>query len=221
MIATLTRMLSSFYRVCMANISARIPADIASRAHKGGALVLFRRVGTLAVSGIAIGSAVLGLWIAVWSTQEKIRLSHGVAQIMQVVNQSRELAQSYSYLGNDGHEDLLAALYRVQRLPEAREVDGVYSLTNPWEGLLFAVTMPDQMMRVETMLPPRTCRRIVDIFAENPDTLGVLRIEVKGWQQPWKTVYAADQNLAFDDELISEVCQSAARAQVSLRLKLR
>ncbi|MER2520119.1 MAG: hypothetical protein ABTQ34_05455 [Bdellovibrionales bacterium] len=188
---------------------------------KGGFFHFLERMGVLSISGIAIGMAVLGLWIAIWSTQEKVRLSHGVGQIVQVVSLSRELALSYPYLGNNGHEDLLAALHRVQRLPEAREVEGVFALDNPWDGMLFAVTIPDQMMRVETIVPPRTCRRIVDIFAENPSTLGVLRIEVKGWEQPWKTVYAADENLAFDDKFISDVCQSAARAQVSLRLKLR
>lgn len=203
------------------DINAAPASDVTSLAPKKGAFHILERTGTLTLSGIAIGTAILGLWIAIWSTQEKVRLSHGVAQIMQVVNLSRELAHSYSYLGNNGREDLIAALFRVQRLQDAHEVDGVYALTNPWDGLLFAVTLPDQMMRIETMLPPRTCRRVVDMFAESPDTLGILRIEVKGWEQPWRTVYASDENLAFDDELISEACQSAARAQVSLRLKLR
>lgn len=221
MAATLTDLLARLRQMGAAKMPLRFPSVSLSPAHPYGLLGLLERAGVLTLSGIVIGIAVLGLWIAVWSTQEKIRLSRGVGQIMQVVNLSRELAQSYSYLGTDGHEDLLAALYRVQRLPEAREVEGVYALANPWDGLLFAVSMPDQMMRVETMLPPRTCRRVVDIFAENPDPLGVLRIEVKGWEQPWKTVYAVDQKHAFDDDLISEVCQSAARAQVSLRLKLR
>lgn len=196
-------------------------ADVSSAGAKKGIFYTLERTGTLTLSGIAIGTAVLGLWIAVWSTQEKLRLSHGVGQIMQVVNLSRDLARSYSYLGKNGREDLLAKLYRIQQLPDAHAVDGIYALANPWDGLLFAVTLPDQMMRIETMLPPRTCRRIVDMFAENPDTLGVLRIEVKGWEQPWKTVYSAEENLTFDDNLISEACQSTVRAQVSLILKLR
>ncbi len=175
----------------------------------------------LCVSGVVVGVILAGLWISATAIIEKVRLANGLRQIIDVVSVAREAAAFDSALGASGREDMMLALQKLGRFTPDGEIDGVKTARNPWGGILTALALPGGIMRVQTIVPTHACQRVIDVFGQNPQALGLRQIEVKGWQESWRQVYVEGSRGKVSEEEIAAGCSNTVQANVALTFSLR
>jgi hypothetical protein len=174
------------------------------------------------VSGIVIGLILLGLFISVTAVAEKVRMSHGYTAILDIVDKGRHAAQTDKQLGLGNKQDLLMVLERLGQITTAGEADGIKVLHNPWGGALVALAMPDNVIRIESIVPTHVCQRFISfLFDQDPHALGLRAIEVKSFQGSWRQTYSEGMQGRLTDRDIAINCGDTEQADVALVFTLR
>jgi hypothetical protein len=174
------------------------------------------------LSGIVIGLIIMGLFVSASAVAEKVRMSHGYGAILDIVDKARHTAASDRQLGNNGRQDLLATLERLGQIITAGESDGIRILRNPWGGIVVALAMPDNAIRIETIVPTHVCQRFISfLFDQDPQALGLRAIEVKPLDGPWRQTYVDGSQVRATDPEIAASCGGSKQADVALLFTLR
>jgi hypothetical protein len=157
------------------------------------------------------------LWVSVKALTEKVRFSRELQQIIEIVANADDAAANHR-LDENGQEDLLALLMRLGRIEPTGEREGFKTLTNPWGGEVVASTMPGGHIRIETMMPPLKCRRIIDLFDQNLKPLGIEQIAVKDGNNNWHNMYT-DHTKANDAQM-TDLCSNPFETDIVLTFSL-
>lgn len=175
---------------------------------------------------------VAALGISVAATYEKYRLGQATDQIIRMVGLARDMRVT----SGDEPTRLVARFYERLTQISPSEVAQVQSATsawqqesvvmNPWGDPLRVFFYPNHAaVRLETVLPSATCRRLLLFYARDVVGLGIRRVDVKEDSQAsfWRIVYqdsktGAPVNLTQD--LIYISCGQDVQNIVSLTFSL-
>jgi hypothetical protein len=181
----------------------------------------WRSMAIFIVSVIVVVLVMLSLWVSIGAIIEKVKISRGMSQVIDVVDMSRRVATAEHDFGSI-REDILVRLARMKQIQAAGDdTNGLRTLVNPWGGTLTAVTVPINLFRVETVVPSRVCKRMINLLTENPNSLGIKQIDAKGSDEALRQIYseAMRDNLTRDE--ISAGCHSDQLVILDLTFTLR
>lgn len=165
---------------------------------------------------------VLSLWVSIGAIIQKIKISHGISQIIDIVDMSRRYASLERDIGATGREDILDRIERNGLIEASGRVsDGLKTVVNPWGGTLAAFTIPGNFFRLETVVPSRTCVRIIDLLTENTRSLGLKQIDAKGIDESWRQIYSEKNQSKLGSAEISAGCRSDQLVILDLTFTLR
>jgi len=163
----------------------------------------------------------LSLWVSVTAITQKINVVRGTRQIIDVVDMARHIAEVEHSLGAAKQEDLLLRLSSMGQAGIAGDKDSLKTMTNPWGGILVAYTVSDSRFRMEDILPPQICARIVTLLTSNINSLGLLNIDVKGGNRAWRQLYVDSSHGQLNRNEIAAGCRSDTQVVLALTFSLR
>ena len=176
------------------------------------------------ISVLVIGVITAGLWVAVSAVIEKMRLSTGLRHIIEIVDTARIVAVDDRALGQN-REDLLAVLERFGRIAPTGEANGLKTLTNPWDNAVVGLVIPPNHVRIETAVPVHVCRRMIGLFSQDTDALGVEEIDIGEVTGSWRPLYMRGSRGVSatmpDETTIASGCGAGPQTQVALIFGLR
>jgi hypothetical protein len=174
------------------------------------------------VTSVIVACLVAGsLWVSIGAIVEKIKLAHGVAEIIDIVDLTRRMAAAEHDFGTAPHEDLLKHLARLKQIEVTGESDGLKTVLNPWEGALTAMTISDNLFRLETVVPSLACERIIALLTKNIGALELRQIDAKAGSESLRQIYTEHNahKLGMDD--IAAGCRSTQPVMLALTFTLR
>jgi hypothetical protein len=161
------------------------------------------------------------LWVAVTGLMEKVKLSHELQQVIEVVSAAKDAALAQR-LDESKSEDLLATLGRLGSIAPTGEIEGTKTLSNPWGGMVAASTLTGaRHFRLETVAPANKCYRLIDLFDHNGIALGLEQITVKDREGSWQNVYPENRASKPNDARLAMVCNNPVQADIILTFSLR
>ncbi|MBV8061516.1 MAG: hypothetical protein JO126_06195 [Alphaproteobacteria bacterium] len=174
------------------------------------------------VTIIVIVMVIGGLIISGGSIREKIRIGQAVQQIVSLTGAIRDAASRDNMFGINNRTDLIAAVARTGQITATGSVNGLSSLTNPWDQPVTVVSIPGGQMRMETITSGRICYRLLSVFGQDPVDFGVHRIEVRGTTPNWRQVYNGTAGAtAMTDLQIGAACNEGEIINIALLFNLR
>jgi hypothetical protein len=174
------------------------------------------------VTAVLIAVLVGGsLWISINGLIEKVRLSHQLQQVIDIVSMAHDSALA-GRLDPNNQEDLLAALGRLGNLTPTGEINGIKTLSNPWGGIVAASTVAGgKFFRLETVAPADKCRRLIDLFDQNRGALNLEQIETKDREGNWQYIYAENGNTKPGNTKLAANCNNPVQADIILTFSLK
>jgi hypothetical protein len=203
-------------------LAKKASRSYAEKAPAGRGMSFWRSLLVLVVSISVTVLIVVSLWVSVSAIVEKVKISRGMSQIIDVVDLSRRVAGAEHSFGSAGPEDILVRLARLQQIQIVGDnSQGLRTLVNPWGGTLVATTLPDNLFRVETVVPSRVCMRIIDLLLQNRNPLGVRQIDAKGGDESRRQVFADSRHGLLSGDEIAAGCRSDQLVILDLTFPLR
>lgn len=182
----------------------------------------WRSLAIFIVSVIVVVLVMLSLWVSIGAIIEKVKISSGMSQVIDVVDMSRSAAAAEHSFGTAGREDILVRLVRMKQIQAAGDDNnGLRTLVNPWGGTLTAVTVSGNLFRVETVVPSRVCKRMISLLTENTNSLGIRQIDAKGSDEALRQIYSAAMRDNLTKDEISAGCHSDQLVILDLTFILR
>lgn len=172
---------------------------------------------TACVALLIIGS----LWVAGDAMFEKLRTARGTAQIVDIVELSRRLSNMDRDLGAVEREDLIKRLAHSKQVEDVHESDGLATIANPWGGDIVAYTVPNDLFRLETAVPPRACMRILNILTQSMTLPELKKIDARGRNGAGRQIFDASSQSRLDKTGIAAGCQSNDNLMLILTFALR
>jgi len=170
----------------------------------------FVRSITLIVAVIVLS----GLTLSGLALRENLRFSMAVSQILWIVESIRSLAGQQANFASTANEDLL------KDLAGAGQIQSNEGRVNPWQGILSAVAVTPSVMRIETDLPTRDCRRIASyFFSRQPDQIGIISMQVQAFDARWTEIYPVSP--AAFPRLVDGACGKAPTARFAMVFKVK
>ncbi len=127
------------------------------------------------------GLIVFGLWASVTAAYENVRLAHAVGQTLGAVKVARDMGVRANDMADRATASLLYRLSYMERIT-AMTLSGVVQkgFLNPWGGFVGLTVAPaDQALKIEAVVPPRACRRLIQFYGKDPARIGLKRVEVR------------------------------------------
>lgn len=175
---------------------------------------------SILIGGLVIGVLIVALFISASAIIEKIRLAQGLRSMIELVDTARELAASNQSIGQQSL-DLVAMLEKLGRDTPTGISGDLKTLTNPWEGLLMAVIVPPGHIRIETVVPPHACRRMIELFGQDAQALGVEDITVRGPKNSGRQIYSRATPGPIGEAAMIAGCGNDPLADLILTFSLR
>lgn len=172
---------------------------------------------------------VAALWLAFMAGAENIRFVHATDQVLRIVAVARDNAALYPWL--DEKQATVSLIDRLSRTDsENVRLTGDQSLPqlfNPWNGRVdtnFAVA--EKKVRVQTVVSPTICRRMIRFYGKDAASLGITAIDVQD-EAPAavkRVLYdVADKNArkGILPEAINTGCGQSGTVRLQLTFRLR
>lgn len=177
----------------------------------------------------------LGLWLAFEGSVENYKFGRISEQIILTVVRAREMRVPVKADPTRMQSELIkrlvsfdgmSAIEEAARLPRPN-AEPEKKLLNPWGQPLEIVIYPSaQAIRFETALSSATCRKVLNFYATDAVSLGLLRVDVK---EPvpsslWRLIYqqpAKVEKKGIEPLAIKTGCGRASRVLVSLTFSLK
>lgn len=179
----------------------------------------------LLVLVVAIGVAVLiagSLWVSIDAMIEKVKVSRVTSQILDIVDMARHLASLEAKFGSATREDIIARLVRTGQIKIADENgSGLMTLVNPWGGALTTFTVSSDLFRMETVVPSRSCARIVSLLIESNTSLGLKQVDTRSGDESWRQIYASVGRGHLGSDEVAAGCRSDKVINLALSFALR
>jgi len=180
------------------------------------------------VTPFVVGIVTFGLWVAVAGAYEKVRLAHALDQIFSAVKIARAMGVDVNVDPEWATTTLLNKLSRLEtmRTTESSTM-GQQGLLNPWGGFVGVSMLPEaQALRLENMVAPHVCRRLIQFYNKEAISLRVRRMETRD-NVPlarWRMLYDAPPGsvpVPIDSLAIKVGCGEAPQVIVALTFRLR
>ncbi len=179
------------------------------------------RIVVLLMSGIILGVVFIGLWVTLGAAAENVRQSRALQQIIEIVYATRQISTEDQSFESKGHDDLLKVLEDRSFIKTNAEIQGIRVMANPWGNAVVAVSTPGGKIRLESIVPPHACQRIIEFFGKNSASLLVDSIEVKGWNNSWRQVFNKSNGGKISNKQINAGCNDTVSADVALVFEIR
>jgi hypothetical protein len=164
---------------------------------------------------VAAVIAMAGL-IAVMAVYENVRFSRGADQILNLMAANRYLASLQGGFAATAGDDAIGLLEKSAQLAPGKD------RSNPWDGTIRAVTLGANQVRIETAMPPRSCRRMaIYLLQHNPDQLGVTVLEAREQGGVWRRFYAAPGDAEASQKLVTMSCGQGAFVDLGFVFRVR
>lgn len=160
----------------------------------------------------------VAIYLAVTSVFENIRFGRAADQIVDIVSSARNYAAREQNFASHEGEDIISDLTNAG-LVSGNTVSTPASLTNAWNGRVTVVASSPSVIRIETAVPARDCRRLAMFFAKDIHTMEVQIMEARqDGQNLWRRFYDRDVNQGIPRE--EDVEAACAQNEVSLAFVL-
>jgi hypothetical protein len=177
------------------------------------------RLGRLAFELTVIGVIAGALWLAASAAYENIHFVRTTGQILSLIAIARDDAAKEPAFGRAG-EDLMESLLRRGQIPGVR-AEAVSAPGNAWGGAIRAEIVSPTVMRFETDLPTRDCRRLALFFGKDAADLALLSMEARDQNGPWRQFYDQSSNQQLGPSAADAACGWGEHATLALTLRLR
>lgn len=163
---------------------------------------------------VPVGVIVIGaVAVAGLAMVENIRFARATEQVLGVATMAHNLAITDRNFAAQAGEDLVRALARVGYVRGV--TDGQPStLTNPWLKPIRLTAMLPSIMRLETDLPTRDCRRLAMFFIKNSGAARVRVLEARAGNL-WKRFYDSLKPPP-DEKAVDAACGRADEATLAV-----
>ncbi|MDP9127766.1 MAG: hypothetical protein M3N08_05860 [Pseudomonadota bacterium] len=178
------------------------------------------RMPVLATAAVIIIAA---LWITVAAVREDLVFAQGTGQVIELITTAREIAVNDKNFATQPGEDILARLIRAKRIAGDPDMSPAM-IMNPWKGTVASISPSPSLMRIESEVPARICRRLALFVVKNGGDLGLAAVETRAddtkiWQRPYDR--AAGTQVISSSDRIEAACGQAQRINLALVLTLR
>jgi hypothetical protein len=181
---------------------------------------LGRTIVVYTASACVLVVIVASLWIAAMAIGEKVKIAHGVSQIVDIVDLIRRMASVEAAVGKVDREDLMLHLAQRKQIEPMNGGNGRQMLMNPWNGTLIAYTVGSNAFRLENIVPSRICTRITGLLAGSLSSAGMLQIDVNGGDG-WRQIYSEANHGVLRKEDISAGCRRDQNVDLAMTFTLR
>jgi hypothetical protein len=153
---------------------------------------------------------------------ENIRFARATDQILRLVATTHDVALTDKNFASQPNEDLLGELVHGGLISGAIAGRPV-TLHNPWNGTVTSMAMAPSVMRIETNMPARDCRRLALFFVKNGTDLGLNFMEThEDAGKTWHRFYdRASGLLAPSNQPVEAACGTAPQVTLALAFLLR
>jgi len=155
-----------------------------------------------------------GMTLAGLALRENLRFSMAISQILWIADSVRSLAAQQANFAPTLNEDLL------NDLAGAGQIQANEDRVNPWHGSISAVAVSRTVMRIETDLPTRDCRRLASYFVSHqPADMGLTSMQVQAFDASWMEVYPFSP--AAYPRIFNGACGNASTARFAMVFRLK
>lgn len=159
------------------------------------------------------------IWLAASAAYENVRFAQTAEQLLSLVALARDSASKDPNFGRQPGENLIASLIRRGQL--AAPGDGAQqTLTNDWQGEVRAETSQPFLMRLETELPARDCRRLALFLSNDLKALALQKMEAREGNGFWRLFYDVDGGQGFSQPAAAVACGQGEQVTLALTLRL-
>lgn len=164
---------------------------------------------------------VFAMYLAVASVFENIRFGRSADQIVEIVSTSRNYAAREKAFASYEGEDILASLSNAG-LVSVNSVSSPMTLVNSWNGKVTALAAHPSIIRIETIVPARNCRRLAIFFAKDVRALDVQLMEARqDGQFLWRRFYDRQTSRAPREEDVEAACSQGNDVSLAFVLGVR
>lgn len=168
------------------------------------------------ILAIPVGLAIIvTIWLTAAAAYENVKFVRCNDQLLTIISMARDDAATDSDFGARAGEDLVDDLMRRAQLLNLP--------VNNWGGAVRAVMETPPLIRVETDVPVRACRRLALFFGKDASALKLVKIEAHEEKSNWIIIYDdSNTNAAtFDYRLINTACGWGNYSTFAVTLRLR
>ncbi len=166
-----------------------------------------------------IGVIAVASWLAIAAAYENIRFAQATDQILALIAIAHDYASKDQNFGATLNEDLLNRLVQTGKVPPPK--DGPQGgFINAWQGAVTATAIPGFLMRLETHVPTRDCRRLALFFGKDAKDLALTQMEAREEGGAWRQFYAAPDSIDISPTIIDAACGQASWSTLALIFRL-
>lgn len=188
-------------------------------------LVSLRTIGGVALAVPVAAIIIVGVVIAVASVMENVRFSDATRQIHDLTKGAREFAEREAHFATQTGDNLIPALAHAGLVPGTSTTEEVTKLTNPWGGEVLLVAAAPSVVRLETYVPVRNCRRLALFFGQDPAAFRILAMDAReGGAGFWRRFYVTHTSAglaSIDERQVQAGCGQLSQASLAFVIQVR
>lgn len=188
-------------------------------------LVSLRTLGGLAMAVPVAAVIILGVIIAIASVIENIHFSDATRQIHDLMKASHEFAGRESQFATQTGDNLIPALAHAGLIPGVAATEQLTKLFNPWGGEIILTTAAPSVIRLETDVPVRNCRRLALFFGQDPVAFHILAMDAReggaGFWRRFYTTYTSAGLAAINELAVQAGCGELPQASLAFTVQVR
>ncbi|MDX2028394.1 MAG: hypothetical protein SFW62_07140 [Alphaproteobacteria bacterium] len=164
---------------------------------------------------VPVAAIILGaLVIAGTAMLENVRFARATEQILGLTAIAHDFAKRDRNFATQPGEDLLKSLSNAGRVQGV--IDGKPALlANPWRMPVKMSAMLASVMRLETTVPTRDCRRLAMFLVKNGVALDVRALEAHSNNTTWQRFYDRTKDVV-DEKAIDAACGRSDEAVLAV-----
>jgi len=160
--------------------------------------------------------------LALASVLENIRFARATGQILGFIAAARDYAIREKGFALQPGEDALLVLTRADTITDVTIGESSVTMYNPWHGIVTATVSMPSIVRLETEVPVRDCRRLALFFIKEAGSLGFQAMEAReGATGAWRRFYDGVSIHIPGSRSIEAACGETSRTIVALVFMVR
>ena len=176
--------------------------------------------------GIPVAAMILfAVYLANASVTENLRFARASDQLLNIISVARDYATRESGFATRPDEDVVRTLARTGMVPGLaidEDTNEITKLKNSWGGAITVVTPFYSVLRLETFIPTRDCRRLALFFVDDASGLGFEAMEAReNGTGAWRRFYDRAQAHALNARAVEAACGQAPNALLALIFRAR
>ena len=170
-------------------------------------------IGFLVIAAPVVVVIAAALWLSTTAAYENVKFGRGTEQILSLIAIMRDDASIAPNFGATPNEDLIDDLMRLGQYTARPD--------NVWDAGLRATAPTTALMRIETDIPGRACRRLALYFAKEADNIALQKMESLEPNGSWRAFFSNPSDRSLNFAAADSACGKSERMTLALTLKLR